>query len=168
MKAFIVHQAKILDPNSLPGYQNEVSRYTQATDFRLHGRYYDCSVEALSKYWGALIINDAPQRLFLPEGPDPVGALPAYSELITPRQFDEIVSGAAVGKVLYPHALTLLERLNLRGMHDLRDGYTSRKIMGEVYNLDYLRSNLALVYAFPILFSATIEPLCLRASAKLI
>lgn len=161
MKAIIQHQAYILDPRTLPDYLRELDRYKQATDFRIHGpdlKYSDNTALPNYEVIRLMPINGRPKELFLPEGPNPVGLLPVYSELITPKEFDDITSGAALGKVLYPHALTLLEGLNIREIYDLKDSSTHQEIRGQISTLTGLRNHVNLVYHIPISFYAIINP----------
>lgn len=158
MMAVIEHQARVLDPRTLPDYLRELDRYKQATDFRIHGTGLKYSDVAPLNYEVTRPIKGVSKQLFLPEGPNPDGLASVYPELVTLEEFNYIKSGAAVGMVLYPYALNLLERLNIREIYDLKDSSTHHEIRGQISTLTDLMNYVDLVCHMPISFYAILKP----------
>jgi len=157
MNAVIVHQVEVLDPRTLPDYLRELDRYVRATDPTVHGRKLIVDGKPPLPSYGDTRLLRASSELFFPEGPKPAGASPAYSDLVTEKEYDRIVRVAALGKTLYSHALELLEKLNILGIYNLKDLPRNHRIKG-TFNLMDLMHNLESICDVPISFYAKIYP----------
>ncbi|MEK6909809.1 MAG: hypothetical protein AABW61_01900 [Candidatus Aenigmatarchaeota archaeon] len=158
MNAIIEHRVGVLNPNTLPDYLNQLNMYVLATDPKVHAPDFQLSGNRTFPEYKAtwpMLLNGKPKQLFLQEGPIPAGALPEY--LIDIDKFNRITNGTALGKALYPNALDLLEKLNIRNVYDLKDLLTNRSIEC-IYALTDLRNNLDSMCLVPVSFYATINP----------
>lgn len=158
MNAVIVHQVKVLDPRNLPDYLRELDRYVRATDPIVHGITLTTGDNPyLPHYKATWKVKIAPEQLLIPEGPNPAGALPAFSDLITRVEYNRVTSAAALGEALYLPALELLERLNILNIYQLKDLAANRRVKGN-HDLASLRDNLESICKVPISFYAKIDP----------
>ena len=140
MQAIIIQQAEILDPRTVPGYMNEVARYKQATNAKIHGWPLPSDPYPYSfDYQRAMPLKTDSDRLLIPEGPTPYDSPQGtFKDTVTLEEFNRITSGAAMGATLYSYAIEYLRPLNISSISRDRSTKNGRIPKG-IWTLDGLR-----------------------------
>ena len=163
MNAVIVQQVRVLDPRTLLDYLKELGRYVQATDPIVHDPIvYNTtltldSIPSQPYYKGTWKAEVDPKPFLIPEGPNPAGALPVYSDLITKEEYNRVASATSLGQALYPRVFDILESLNILRAARLKNLATNQTIAGS-YDWAHFRNNLEAMCNVPVLFYAKIYP----------